>query len=180
MITKKQRDCLVDRTIEYFDKAGIVISPEEKQNIEIADFGLNDTEHCALQLISYINTNRVCAKEMVLLPRQTCPEHLHPPFGDYLGKEETFRCRYGKVYLYVEGTPTEKLSGVIPACGSQYYTVFHEVVLNPGDQYTIQPSTKHWFQAADCGAVISEFSTTSYDENDVFTNPNITRIPEIA
>jgi D-lyxose ketol-isomerase len=60
-----------------------------------------------------------------------------------------------------------------------YYTVFHEIELNPGQQYTILPETLHWFQAAAGGAVVSEFSSTSRDEFDIFTDPRIKRIPEI-
>lgn len=56
-----------------------------------------------LQLLTYINTERVCAKEMVLLPGQACPEHRHIPTDGREGKEESFRCRFGRVYLYVEG-----------------------------------------------------------------------------
>ena len=29
------------------------------------------------ELCVYVNTERVCAKEMVLFPYQTCPEHMH-------------------------------------------------------------------------------------------------------
>ena len=43
----------------------------------------------------------------------------------------------------------------------------------------MSPNTRHWFQGGPEGAVISEFSTTSYDEYDVFTDPNIRRIPTI-
>jgi D-lyxose ketol-isomerase len=44
--------------------------------------------------------------------------------------------------------------------------VWHEIVLGPGDQYTIPSMTEHWFHAPD-GAVASEFSTQSRDEYDV-------------
>jgi D-lyxose ketol-isomerase len=37
------------------------------------------------------------------------------------------------------------------------------------------PETLHWFSAGDEGAVISEFSTKSTDETDVFTDKNIVR-----
>jgi D-lyxose ketol-isomerase len=61
-----------------------------------------------------------------------------------------------------------------------YYTVFHEIKLDPSEQFTIPPNTLHWFQAAEEGAIVSEFSSTSRDENDVFTDPRIRRIPEIV
>ncbi len=38
-----------------------------------------------------------------------------------------------------------------------------------------QADTLHWFQAGDEGAIVSEFSTRSYDEFDIFTNPRIRR-----
>jgi D-lyxose ketol-isomerase len=124
-----------------------------------------------------VNTSRVCAKELVLFPGQTCPEHLHPPFDGTPGKEETFRCRSGTVFVYVDGEPTAE-----PTCRphrSEHYTAWHEVVLHPGEQYTVLPGTKHWFQAPE-GAVVSEFSTHSRDDLDVFTDPEIRRATEVA
>ncbi|WP_026486773.1 D-lyxose/D-mannose family sugar isomerase [Caldanaerobius polysaccharolyticus] len=170
---------LQEKTYEYLKKANIVITEEEKENIEIADFGLNDIERTGLQLVVYVNTERVCAKELVLFPGQTCPEHKHPEVDGKPGKEETFRCRYGKVYLYVEGEPTQNRKCNPPHGDEQCYTVFHEVELNPGEQYTIMPNTLHWFQAGEEGAVVSEFSTKSMDEYDVFTDKRIKRIPVI-
>jgi D-lyxose ketol-isomerase len=41
------------------------------------------------------------------------------------------------------------------------------------------PDTLHWFQAGDEGAVISEFSTHSTDEFDIFTDSRIRRITKI-
>jgi D-lyxose ketol-isomerase len=42
------------------------------------------------------------------------------------------------------------------------------------------PDTKHWFQSGPEGAIVSEFSTRSTDEADIFTDPRIKRMPEIA
>jgi D-lyxose ketol-isomerase len=53
-------------------------------------------------------------------------------------------------------------------------------VLRPGEQHTIPPDTLHWFQAGDDGAVVSEFSTESRDELDVFTDPRIQRTTVVA
>ena len=39
--------------------------------------------------VAYVNTERCCAKELVLLPGQTCPEHRHPEINGEEGKEET-------------------------------------------------------------------------------------------
>lgn len=180
-MTKSEHEALRLRALEYFKKARIALTDNEKENIEIADFGLGDIENTGLESIVYINTQRRCAKEMVLFPHQTCPEHLHPPVGtDYPGKEETFRVRMGTVYLYVEGESEEYPKALPPKGKESTYTVFHEIVLNEGEQYTLMPNTKHWFQAGRDGAVVSEFSTHCYDEYDIFTDEEIKRIPELV
>ncbi len=127
----------------FLDRAGIVLTPSEATHIEIADLGLGEWETTGLALVTYINTERCCAKELVLLPGQTCPEHLHPPVNGQPGKEETFRCRWGTVYLYVSGEPTPNPVAKPPAHRADTYTVWHEIILNPGEQYTIYPETWH-------------------------------------
>ncbi len=92
MLTRQQLVRAQARARDYLDHAGIVLTEEEANNIEVADFGLDEPEITGLELVVYINTERVCAKELVLFPRQTCPEHRHPPIGNEPGKEETFRC----------------------------------------------------------------------------------------
>ena len=132
-----------------------MLTAAERAGIEVADFGLGRLEQAGLQIVVYINTERVCAKELVLFPGQTCPEHRHPPVGDDPGKEETFRCRRGVVQLHVAGE--------------------HEIVLRPGEQCTIPPDTLHSFERRAEGAIVSEFSTRSRDELDVFSDPRIVR-----
>ncbi|WP_157244154.1 D-lyxose/D-mannose family sugar isomerase [Paenibacillus elgii] len=180
MIRRQQFLEVKEIALAYLKKAGIVLTPQESERIEIADFGLNRLEEIGLQLFVYMNTERCCAKELVLLPGQTCPQHLHPPVDGALGKEETFRCRYGTVYLYVPGPKAEHPHASPPAGREKYYTVWHEIVLNPGEQYTIYPNTPHWFQAGPEGAIVSEFSTKSTDEHDIFIDPAIDRVPRIA
>lgn len=143
---------------EQLRAAGIVLTEAECEAIEVADFGLGRLRETGLQLHVYVNTDRYCAKELVLYPGQACPEHRHPPFDGTPGKEETFRCRRGSVELDVAG---------------------ERLVLRPGDQVTIPPDTLHWFRAGDEGAVVSEFSSTSRDELDVFTDPQIVRAPVV-
>jgi D-lyxose ketol-isomerase len=144
-----------ERAAAMLAEAGIVLTPHERENIEIADFGLGQLEEVGLQIVVYVNTDRVCAKELVLFPHQRCPEHRHPPVEGEPGKEETFRVRGGGVHLHVDGAG--------------------DIVLGPGEQYTIPPDTRHWFEAGDEGAIVSEFSTTSRDALDVFTDPRIVR-----
>jgi len=76
------------------------------------------------------------------------------------------------VYLYVPGSPgIPKREGLGPY--RQYLTVAHLVELNPGDQYTLQPDTLHWFRAGAEGAVVT-------DEQDLFTDPRIGRFTKVG
>ena len=143
-----------ERAAAMLAGAGIVLTPAERDAIEVADFGLGRLEEVGLQVVVYVNTERVCAKELVLFPRQLCPEHRHPPVDADPGKEETFRVRGGEVLLNVAG---------------------EEIVLRAGEQHLIPPDTLHWFRAGDEGAIVSEFSTRSRDEADVFSDPQIVR-----
>ena len=139
---------------EQLAAVGIALSDAERAAIEVADFGLSRLREFGLLVLVYVNTDRYCAKELVLYPGQTCPEHRHPPFDGTPGKEETFRCRSGLVRLCVGG---------------------EELVLGPGEQHTIPPDTLHSFQAGPEGAVVSEFSSASRDDLDVFTDPAVER-----
>jgi D-lyxose ketol-isomerase len=165
------------RAVALLARAGITLTEEECARIEVADFGLGRLGREGLQLLTYVNTDRYCAKELVLFPGQTCPEHRHPAVGTEPGKMETFRCRWGLVRLYVEGVPAQAPGAHPPSDSAKYYTVARELVLAPGEQFTIPPDTRHWFQAGAEGAVVSEFSSTSRDELDVFTDPRVVRVP---
>jgi D-lyxose ketol-isomerase len=180
MITAQEFAEARSRTLAYLSRAGIVLTLEEESNIEVADFGLGELRQTGLELIVYVNTSRYCAKDLVLFPRQTCPEHLHPPVDGEPGKEETFRCRWGEVYLYVPGEPTRNPHAVPPVSRQSTYSVWQEIRLRPGDQYTIPPGTPHWFQGGEDGAVVSEFSSRSRDEYDLFRDPEITRQPIVG
>ncbi len=180
MLTKDEIDFSRDRAAAVLAAAGITLTEQEQAAIEVADFGLSRLGEFGLEVVVYVNSERVCAKELVMFPRQTCPEHRHPPFDGTPGKEETFRCRAGTVYLYTGGQPTEEPRARIAEADRDRFTVWHEIVLGPGDQYTIAPDTLHWFQAGDEGTVVSEFSTESRDDLDLFTDPLIRRATVVA
>ena len=175
MLTNDQIQDARRRAAQMLAEAGFVLTAEERDNIEVADFGLSELEQTGLEVVVYVNTDRVCAKEIVMFPGQTCPEHRHPPFDGTPGKEETFRCRSGLVYLYLEGPSTTKPTCRPAKAELGAYTVWHEVILRPGEQQHVPPNMLHWFQAGPEGAVVSEFSTHSRDDLDVFTDTEIAR-----
>ena len=49
----------VQKAIGYYEKANIILTEEEKNRIEVADFGLGRVSEIGLQLLTYINTARL-------------------------------------------------------------------------------------------------------------------------
>ena len=113
-----------------------------------------------------------------MFPRQFFRQHSNPPFCATQGKEVFFVNGAGTTYIYTEGEPAPHPHARVPADGT--FTAWHEIVLRPGEQYTVPPDTLHWFQAGDEGAIVSEFSTQSRDDLDIFTDPRIERATRLA
>jgi D-lyxose ketol-isomerase len=179
MITKTEANRARKRATTMLERAGIAITSAERANIEVADLGLGELNSTGLEIIVYENNTRYCAKELILFPGQTCPQHRHPGSHGKPGKQETFRCRWGIVYLYIPGRKTARPHGRPPKGREKYYTVWKEIILRPGEQHTIPPNTMHWFQPGPHGAIVSEFSSPSNDGTDIFQDPNINRITKV-
>lgn len=174
-ITRAEHKAARFRAAEFVERAGIPVTDRELATIETADLGLGELEKSGVQILTLVDSDEVAAKVLVLFPHQTEPEHTHPPLGDYAGKSETIRCHWGELYLYEPGEPSPSPKGSPPAHRRHTYTVWHEHVLQPGDQVTLAPNTPHWFQAGPEGAVIWSFSTKAIDVQDLFTDPDVRR-----
>jgi D-lyxose ketol-isomerase len=160
-------------------QAGIIITEEEADSIEVADFGLGNLEKEGVQALTLVQTDRISVKVLAMTPDQTVPEHWHPPVDADPGKEETIRVITGTVYLYVSGEDSIK-EGFIVEGKDDCYTMRKEIVLKPCDQLTLAPGEKHWFQARQGGAVLFSLSTIARDALDQFTDPDIVRITKIV
>lgn len=177
MITRQEWQEARDWAWELIREIGIVIRDEEAARVEVADLGLGELPITGLQILTLVSTEWVGAKLLILKPNQFFPQHRHPPSPTegYPGKEEIFRGQWGEAYLYVPGEPTQVPKVNPPAHRRAYCTVWHEVVLRPGDQYRCPPDTWHWFQAGTGGAVVWSFSSKVTDAADVFLDPQVTR-----
>ena len=60
-------------------EAGLLLTDEEVGRLEVAELGLNEFDTTGLVLFTYVNNEVYCAKELIMFPNQTCPEHRHPP-----------------------------------------------------------------------------------------------------
>ncbi|MEA3406964.1 MAG: D-lyxose/D-mannose family sugar isomerase [Chloroflexota bacterium] len=175
MITEKTYTNARQRAEKYLRRAGLVARDEEIEAMEVLDMGLSNLEETGLQILSMVETDAIAVKVLVLFPQQTFVEHRHPSLGDYAGKEETLRCQWGEIRLYVPGEATPHPRGAPPAGQGEYYTSRREIVLHPGEQHTVPPNTWHWFQAGEEGGVVWSFSTRATDAQDEFQDPRVVR-----
>ena len=175
MIRRSEAEHAREVASELLAQTGIAVRQSELQGMQVADFGLSRLAVAGVQIVTLVDTDHVAVKLLILTPHQTEPEHWHPEIGDYPGKEETVRCEWGELYLYGPGTRTAHPRGHPPADRLGTYTVWHEYVLHPSDQVTVQPGERHWFQAGPQGAVVWTFSTKAVDVADQFTDPEIVR-----
>jgi len=178
MLTRKEYSIAQKRAAKMIAKSGIKITEEEKNRINVSDFGLSALDLEGGQILTFFNTERISTKIIALFPRQTLPEHWHPSIGDNPGKEEVIRVIEGTLYFYCPGEASMRF-GKLPVNREMFYTARHEIVMLPGDQIMIKPGIVHWFQAGEGGAVIFSFSTCAKDLNDCFTNPNIVRTTKV-
>ncbi len=179
MITRTEQKAAQERAAQMIVQSGIRITEEEKNRIEVVDFGLSHLEIEGVQVLTLVQTERISVKVLAMLPNQTEPEHWHPPVGDDPGKEETIRVVSGTVYFYIQGENTFN-QGFLVKGKEKYYTLMHEIILKAGDQITFQPGEKHWFQARDEGAVMYSFSSVARDALDQFTDPDIVRTVKVV
>jgi D-lyxose ketol-isomerase len=178
MITRQEQQNARRRAAEMIHASGIHITDEEAEGIEVVDFGLSRLEAEGVQVLTLVQTERISVKVLALFPHQTEPEHWHPPVGSDPGKEETIRVVSGIVYFYIPGENTFK-EGFLVEGKAHCYTVRHERILRPGDQITLAPGVKHWFQTRTEGAVMYSFSTIARDAMDQFTDKGIVRITKV-
>jgi D-lyxose ketol-isomerase len=158
--------------------SGIHITRAEAEKVEVADFGLSRLEIEGAQMLTLVSSGRIAVKVVVLFGGQTLPEHWHPPVDDDPGKEETVRVVSGILRFYIPGGDN-MAEGAIPVGKENVYTARHELIFKPGDQITMEPGTKHWFQAGEEGVVMYSFSSVARDVLDGFTDPEIKRVTEI-
>ena len=180
MITRKEHDEAVAYAWRMLGRAGVPVLGAERNKIDVVDMGLGELRQMGLMILTLQATRELAVKLIALYPWQACPQHRHPPIGDYPGKEETFRGLLGECYLYVPGDPAAAPKARLPSHRRPYYDVWHEIVLSPGVQHYSPPNEWHWFQAGPEGAVIWSWSSRPSDYQDDFCDPHIVRRTVIA
>jgi D-lyxose ketol-isomerase len=162
--------------VELIRKIDFPLTPADWAELKVNDFGLGDLRNEGFVFADLLRTDRVRLTLLILLPYQSLPEHLHPPYGSEPGKEETLRCLWGETRVYVPGTPNNPAIR-IPKGKEAYYTSLHEVVIRPGEQCTVKPNLAHWFQGGTEGGVNLAFQNRVNEDLNIFTDPASTGCP---
>jgi D-lyxose ketol-isomerase len=162
--------------LELIRKVDFPLTQADRAELKVNDFGLGDLRNEGFVFADLLRTDRVRMTLLVLLPYQTLPEHLHPPYDNEPGKEETLRCLWGETRIYVPGEPNNP-SIRIPQGKEACYTSRHEIVLHPGEQFSVQPNLAHWFQGGPEGAVNLAFQNRVNEDHNIFTDPRSTGCP---
>lgn len=159
---------------EYSDllvKSGFPISKNELEMLEVNDLGLGDIRKEGFAFIDILRTNRLRITILMLLPNQSLPQHVHPPYEEEIGKEETIRVIFGQTKVYSAKDNQEHDPILIPTGKEKYYTARHETKLEQGQQFTVTPNTNHWFQGGNEGAVNICFQNRVDETRNIFFDP---------
>ena len=156
--------------LNLFNRSGFPVTDAEWEALEISDFGLGNLRSEGFAFIDILRSPRLRITMIALLPNQTLPQHVHPPYEDEPGKEETLRVLSGQTKVYIRGEATT--SGMlIPEGKAPFYTARQEIRLNPGEQYTVPPGIEHWFQGGQEGSVNICFQNRVDETKNRFWDP---------
>jgi hypothetical protein len=78
---------------EYVDllrRSGFPITDAEWKAMEISDFGLGNLRSEGFSFIDILRSARLRITLIALLPNQTLPQHVHPPYEGEQGKEQRY------------------------------------------------------------------------------------------
>ena len=162
---------------QLLELSGFALTPEELGRLEANDFGLGRLETEGLVFIDILRSQRLRITLLILLPNQTVPQHVHPPYENETGKEETLRVLYGQTKVYVQGETTTAKNAQIPEGKEPYYTAQKEIILSIGQQFMVKPGIEHWFQAGSDGAVNICFQNRVDELKNFFFDPKSTGCP---
>ena len=158
---------------EYLDllrRSGFPIAKAEWGAMEISDFGLGNLLSEGFAFIDILRSARLRITLIALLPDQTLPQHMHPPYEGESGKEETIRVLFGQTKVYIKGKAGAR-DLLIPTGKEPFYTARQEIFLNPGEQYSVLPNIEHWFQGGSEGSVNICFQNRVDETKNLFWDP---------
>lgn len=156
---KFNRDKAVDAIVALCTHYGYSMGENFRQDLWVSDYGLGEYARVGLAAIILLNDEegQYLGLDIFLLPDQMLAEHYHLATAKCPAKLEGWIVRNGISYVYGEGEPTQPIHAVIPESQQAHVTVYHEVVLQPGEATRLnRREARHWQFAGPEGAIISE------------------------
>jgi D-lyxose ketol-isomerase len=169
-MTARDEKSMRQEYVDLIRRSGFPVADTEWETLEVNDFGLSNLPHEGFAFIDILRSPRLRVTLLVLLPNQSLPQHVHPPYEGEQGKEETIRVLFGQTKVYVRGEATNP-EMAIPAGKDPYYTARQEFCINPGEQYTVSPNAEHWFQGGPEGSVNICFQNRVDETRNLFWDP---------
>jgi D-lyxose ketol-isomerase len=170
MMDAHQLNAVTQQVKDLIQTSGFILSADEWSRLALNDMGLGDILTEGFAFVDILRSPKLRITILVLLPNQSLPQHVHPPYDDEPGKEETLRVLYGHTKVFVEGEACSNLH--IPKGKEPYYTARQEIAMDAGGQYTIAPGIKHWFQAGPQGSVSMTFQNRVDETRNLFDDPD--------
>lgn len=177
MLTRKVYNDAQERAVRMIRQAGIRLTEEEHRKVAVHDYGFGRIEQEGLELLNLVVGERACLQVAVLFAGQTEPEHWHTSDGNEQGKEESIRVIHGTLYLFVPG---EGQTDRVPRGRESVYKSRRELVLEAGQQGTIDAGERHWMQAGPEGVVMYRVTTLARDTVDKYSDSSVMRITRIV
>jgi len=170
MLSKEVQIKIRKKALELFKKANIALTNEEiKRELKIVEFGDKDFFKIGLVFLTFINNSFHGGRFILFFPGQYCPLHIHPEIEGSKGKVETFRVLFGQVIANYFPDDVNLTSISVSALELESASIPKiSIILNPGEQYTVKPTVKHWYKAGPDGAIAMEISNPLKDEHDIW------------
>ena len=92
----RQRNTAKEEAQTLIRRSGWVLTEQEWQALSVNDFGLGNVLMEGFAFVDLLRSPRLRTTLLVLLPKQTLPQHMHPPHEGEEGKEETIRVIHGQ------------------------------------------------------------------------------------
>lgn len=165
-----------EQGMELLGKVEFPLTDADRTELAVNDFGLGDLRNEGMVFGDLLRTDRVRFTVLILLPGQTLPEHLHPPYDNEAGKEESLRCLWGETRIYMPGEPNNP-DILIPEGKEAWYTARQETVIHAGENCTVPPNLPHWFQGGPEGTVFLTVQNRVDEEHNIFTDPKSSGCP---
>ena len=68
MLTRKQIADAKEKALNMLKDHKIAVTKEEEDKFEVSDFGLSMLDDIGLEIITYVNNDIYCAKELLMFP----------------------------------------------------------------------------------------------------------------